>query len=119
MQDNPIYGNLSFVQTSTTALTEIHPPKSTLSPSSLQDQLNSNFDSQCKPSSDCYANLNLKTPKTGTSARGASQVEYSLVEYSLVFRPEELRKEDKADAVSDVYACVPTKRGGDEYANHI
>ncbi|XP_054641102.1 uncharacterized protein LOC129186655 isoform X2 [Dunckerocampus dactyliophorus] len=126
MQENPIYGNVSYMQTSTTALTEIQPPKVTLSCSSLMDQLSSSYDSQSK-TPDCYANLSLKAPKTKESACSSSQVQYSVV-----FQSEELRKENEANAdsvtaVSDVYASVQTKRtdtgdklnSGEAYANHI
>ncbi|XP_061544906.1 uncharacterized protein LOC133409208 [Phycodurus eques] len=125
MEDNPIYGNVNCMQTSTTAISEINPPHLTVSSSSLKDQLSSNSDSQSK-TTDCYANLSLKAPKSKPACSSPE------IQYSVVFQSDELREEVKgnvhaAATVSDVYASVQTKRtkninnadSAEDDANHI
>ncbi|XP_044034524.1 uncharacterized protein LOC122867591 isoform X3 [Siniperca chuatsi] len=129
MEENPIYGNISYMQTSM-ALTEVDPPHSSLSSISLRvNQQRVNSDSQSK-TQDCYANLTLKAPRV-QSGRSSPQIHYSDV-VQLEELPPELEKEDEGntDAVStmsDLYASVQTQRtktvdtadSGDGYANHL
>ncbi|KAM9799400.1 uncharacterized protein ACBT44_015792 isoform 2-T2 [Syngnathus typhle] len=108
MSDNPIYGNVSCMQTSATAISEINPSRLTVSSSSLHDPLSPSPDSQPR-SPDCYANLDLK------SSKNKSACSSPLVEYSAVFQSDALGEKDKKNAhsdttVMDVYASVQTKR---------
>ncbi|XP_044034516.1 uncharacterized protein LOC122867591 isoform X2 [Siniperca chuatsi] len=136
MEENPIYGNISYMQTSKCvvhvclsplsvsvysvmlfstgmALTEVDPPHSSLSSISLRvNQQRVNSDSQSK-TQDCYANLTLKAPRV-QSGRSSPQIHYSDV-VQLEELPPELEKEDEGntDAVStmsDLYASVQTQR---------
>lgn len=124
MEENPIYGNISFMQTSTTSFTGVDPQHS----SSLRDQHRVNPDSQSK-TQECYANLTLKPPRP-QSGRSSPQIQYSDVVH--LQEPPESEKEDEgnADAVStmsDLYASVQNQRtktvdtadSGEGYANHL
>ncbi|KAI3370243.1 hypothetical protein L3Q82_025018, partial [Scortum barcoo] len=140
MEENPIYGNISYMQTSEcfvhvcvsfslllfvsvyskmlfsagmTLFTEGDPPQSSLSSSSLRiNQQRVNPDSQSK-TQDCYANLTLKAPRL-QSGHSLSQVQYSDV-VQLEELPLESEKEDEGNTdtlstMSDLYASVQTQR---------
>ncbi|XP_078104338.1 uncharacterized protein LOC144516698 isoform X2 [Sander vitreus] len=124
MEDNPIYGNISYMQTSMTLVTGADPQQS----SSLRDQNKVNSDSQSKTQG-CYANLTLKAPRP-QSGRSSPQIQYSDVVH-LEEQPES-EKEDEGDAdavstLSDLYASVQNQRtktvdtadSGEGYANHL
>lgn len=114
MEDNPIYGNLGYMQTSTVSITEYVSGVTS--------------DSQSK-SQDCYANLTLKPARLQPGC-SSSQIRFS--EEVLLEEPLEPEKDDEpcTDAVStlsDLYASVQTQRtktlhpvdSGEEYANHL
>ncbi|CAK6955766.1 signaling threshold-regulating transmembrane adapter 1-like isoform X2 [Scomber scombrus] len=116
MEENPIYGNLSFVESSMVVFTEAEPPR---------DKQKVNSDSQPK-TQDCYANLTLKAPRL-QSGRSSPQIHYSDV-----VQLEEPPNEDEGDTntisnMSDLYASVQTQHaktidnadGGEGYANHL
>ncbi|XP_034546542.1 signaling threshold-regulating transmembrane adapter 1-like [Notolabrus celidotus] len=116
MEENPIYGNLGYMQTSTAVFNNIDP---------LQRV---NSDSQSK-SQDCYANLNLKPPRL-QSGCSSSQIEFS--DEVLLEEPLESEKgvepcTDAVSTLSDLYASVQTQRtktvhtadSREEYANHL
>lgn len=121
MEENPIYGNISYTQTSMTVLTEADPQQP-------RDQHRVNNDSESK-TQDCYANLTLKPPRPH-SGRTSPQIQYSDV-----VQLEELPESPKADegntdavsTMSDLYASVQTQRtkavntadDGEGYANHL
>lgn len=124
MEDNPIYGNISYMQTSTALYTGADPQQS----SSLRDQNRVNSDSQSKTQG-CYANLTLKAPRP-QSGRSSPQIQYSDVVH-LEEQPES-EKEDEGDTdavstLSDLYASVQNQRtktvdnadSGEGYANHL
>ncbi|XP_070705456.1 signaling threshold-regulating transmembrane adapter 1-like [Pempheris klunzingeri] len=128
MEDNPIYGNISYMQTSTTLFTEADPAPLSLSSSSLRDQQRVNSDFQYK-TQDCYANLTLKAPRQ-QSGHSSPQIQYSDVVQ--LEEPPESEKEDECNpdtlsTVSDLYASVQTQRtktvdtadSGEGYANHL
>lgn len=115
MEDNPIYGNISYMQTSTTLLNEADPQRV-------------NYDPQSK-TQDCYANLTLKPPRL-QSGRSSPQIQYSDVVQLDETQDSEKEDEGNTDAVStmsDLYASVQTQRtktvdtadGGEGYANHL
>nr|XP_019942662.1 PREDICTED: signaling threshold-regulating transmembrane adapter 1-like [Paralichthys olivaceus] len=122
MEENPIYGNINFMQTSTDV------------PSFRDDnpQHSSVRDEQRTKPQDCYANLSLKPPRP-QSGRSSPQIKmYSDVAQSETEMALEPEKEDggNTDAVStmsDLYASVQTQRTktiitadtGEEYANHL
>ncbi|XP_041817604.1 signaling threshold-regulating transmembrane adapter 1-like isoform X2 [Chelmon rostratus] len=121
MEENPIYGNISYMQTSMTLLTKDDAPHS-------WDQQRVISDSQSK-TQDCYANLTLKAPRV-QSGRSSPQIQYSDVVQ--LEEPPRSEKEDEGntDAVStmsDLYASVQNQRtktvdtadGGEGYANHL
>ncbi|XP_030276020.1 signaling threshold-regulating transmembrane adapter 1-like [Sparus aurata] len=121
MEDNPIYGNISYMQTGLTLLTETDPPHS-------RDQSRVNYDSQSK-TQECYANLSLKAPRL-QSGRSSPQIQYSDVVH--LEEPTESEKDDEGNTdalstMSDLYASVQTQRaktvdtadGGEGYANHL
>ncbi|KAM9362462.1 signaling threshold-regulating transmembrane adapter 1-like [Symphorus nematophorus] len=121
MEDNPIYGNISYMQTSMTLLNEADPPPS-------RDTQRVNYDSQSK-TQDCYANLTLKPPRL-QSGRSSPQIQYSDVVQLEETQESEKEDEGNTDAVStmsDLYASVQTQRtktvdtadGGEGYANHL
>ncbi|KAK5934213.1 hypothetical protein CgunFtcFv8_014628 [Champsocephalus gunnari] len=110
MEDNPIYGNIGLITTSTALFTGVDPT----SQSSTQD---------------CYANLTLKPPRP-QSGRSSPQIQYSDVVH--LEQPSESEKEDEGNPdfvsnVSDLYASVQNQRtktvnpadSGDDYANHL
>ncbi|KAM8757610.1 uncharacterized protein AB9X84_010387 isoform 1-T1 [Acanthopagrus schlegelii] len=121
MEDNPIYGNISYMQTGMTSLTETDPLHS-------RDQSRVNYDSQSK-TQECYANLSLKAPRL-QSGRSSPQIQYSDVVH--LEEPTESEKDDEGNTdalstMSDLYASVQTQRaktvdtadGGEGYANHL
>ncbi|XP_018554536.1 T-cell receptor-associated transmembrane adapter 1 [Lates calcarifer] len=128
MEDNPIYGNISYTQTSMTLYTESDRPHSSLSSSSLRDQHRVNSNSQSK-AQDCYANLTLKPPRP-QSGRSSPQIQYSDV-VQLEVQPESEKEDeghtDTVSTMSDLYASVQTQRTktvdladtGEDYANHL
>lgn len=110
MEDNPIYGNIGLITTSTALITGVDPT----SQSSTQD---------------CYANLTLKPPRP-QSGRCSPQIQYSDVVH--LEQPSESEKEDEGNPdfvsnVSDLYASVQNQRtktvnpadSGEDYANHL
>ncbi|XP_029948089.1 signaling threshold-regulating transmembrane adapter 1-like isoform X2 [Salarias fasciatus] len=130
MEENPIYGNLSYTQTEV-VFTEADPPHSSLSSQSLRDQHRVKSAAQPK-NQDCYANLNLKAPRAqaGRSSPLIPQIQYS----DVVQMDEAGEKEDEDEdvtgnvsPVSELYASVQTQRtktidmadGGEDYANHL
>ncbi|XP_073325007.1 signaling threshold-regulating transmembrane adapter 1-like [Pagrus major] len=121
MEDNPIYGNISYMQTSMTLLAETDPSHS-------RDQPRVNYDSQSK-TQECYANLSLKAPRL-QSGRSSPQIQYSDVVH--LEEPTESEKDDEGNTdalstMSDLYASVQTQRAktvdtadsGEGYANHL
>ncbi|XP_068599090.1 signaling threshold-regulating transmembrane adapter 1-like [Brachionichthys hirsutus] len=117
MEENPIYGNLSYMQTSMPSFTATDPPPA------------SGVDSDSQPNQDCYANLTLKAPRL-QSVHSSPQTQYSDV-FQLAKLPESPPDaEDSTEDVppmSDLYASVQTQRskvivpsvGEQEYANHL
>lgn len=124
MEDNPIYGNINFMQTSVALFAEVEPAQS----SSLRAQQRVSSESQSR-NQDCYANLTLKAPRV-QSGRSSPQIQYSDVVH-LEGPTVESDKEDDGniDAVStlsDLYASVQTQRtktidadSEEGYANHL
>lgn len=121
MEENPIYGNISYMQTSMTVLTEADPPQP-------RDQHRVNHDSESK-TQDCYANLALKPPRL-QSGRSSPQIQYSDVVQLEELPDSQKEDEGNTDAVStlsDLYASVQTQRTktvntadeGEGYANHL
>ncbi|KAM4587781.1 uncharacterized protein PAE49_002216 [Odontesthes bonariensis] len=127
MEDNPIYGNINYTQTSVGVYSEANPPPSSLSSLSLRNPPRVNPDSQTK-NQDSYANLALKAPRV-QSGRSSPQIQYSDVVH--LEEPAEAERDDgNTDAVSilsDLYASVQTQRtkimdtvdDGEGYANHL
>ncbi|XP_042262704.1 signaling threshold-regulating transmembrane adapter 1-like [Thunnus maccoyii] len=122
MEENPIYGNVSYMQTS---FTEVEHPHSSLTSSSMTYEQRVNSDSQSK-TQDCYANLTLKPPRLQS---GCSSPQ---IQYSDVVHLEEPDKEDEGNAdtvstMSDLYASVQNQRtktinnadSREDYANHL
>ncbi|KAF3689698.1 Signaling threshold-regulating transmembrane adapter 1 [Channa argus] len=129
MEENPIYGNISYMQTSTTVYTEVDPHNSPSGSSSLRDPQEVNRNPQSK-TQDCYANLTLKPPRVQTG-RTSPQIQYSDVvhieEPSVVSEKEDEGNTDAVSTMSDLYASVQTQRtktvdtadNGEDYANHL
>ncbi|XP_005924792.1 signaling threshold-regulating transmembrane adapter 1 [Haplochromis burtoni] len=128
MEENPIYGNLSYLQTSVTYLTEDNRPHSSLSSSNGKYQRRVRSDLQSK-NHDCYANLTLKGPRL-QAGHSCPQIQYSDV--MQLGEPPESEKEDDGNTdalstVSDLYASVQTQRtktidsadNEEGYANHL
>ncbi|XP_033483585.2 uncharacterized protein LOC117257470 [Epinephelus lanceolatus] len=124
MEDNPIYGNISYMQTSMTLFTGADPQYA----SSVRDQHRVNSESQSK-TQDCYANLTLKPPGP-QSGRSSPQIQYSDVVHLEEQLESEKEDEGNADALStmsDLYASVQNQRtktidtadSGEGYANHL
>ncbi|XP_042365778.1 uncharacterized protein LOC121960213 isoform X2 [Plectropomus leopardus] len=124
MEDNPIYGNISYMQTSMTLFTGADSQLS----SSERDHHRVSSDSQPK-SQDCYANLTLKPPRL-QSGRSSPQIQYSDVVH--LEQPPESEKDDDGNmdalsCMSDLYASVQNQRtktvdtvdSGEGYANHL
>ncbi|KAL0978216.1 hypothetical protein UPYG_G00167600 [Umbra pygmaea] len=124
MEDNPIYGNISYTQT------RVDFP---MNSSSVRDR---EVRSVCQAPSkgqDCYANLTLKPPKL-TSGRSSPQPK---IEYSDVVTVQESQEAEMAivannntdtmSVLSDLYASVQTDHtkildtvnDNDGYANHV
>ncbi|XP_026205051.1 signaling threshold-regulating transmembrane adapter 1 [Anabas testudineus] len=128
MEENPIYGNISYMQTSLTLLTEADPQHLPRSSSSLREQHRVSSSSQSK-TQDCYANLTLKPPRP-QSGRSSPQIQYSdvvqLEEPSVSEKVDE-GNTDAVSTMSDLYASVQTQRtktvdtadNGEDYANHL
>ncbi|KAM4613066.1 uncharacterized protein ACJ7VT_011251 [Polymixia lowei] len=116
MEDNPIYGNITYIQT------EVDPP---ISSSSVRGHPSIEFDVQ-SIDQDFYANLDLKAPKPQIGG-GSPKIQYSDVDTLLGPMETEKAAADNIDTVStlsDLYASVQTKcikllDSGDGYANHI
>ncbi|XP_047439322.1 signaling threshold-regulating transmembrane adapter 1-like [Mugil cephalus] len=126
MEENPIYGNLSYT-TSAALFTESDLPHSSLSSASVRDPQRVNSDSQPK-SQDCYANLTLKAPRL-QSGRSSPQIQLSDVVH-LEESPESDKEEDSStdilSTVSELYASVQTRAKtldtadiDEGYANHL
>lgn len=109
MEDNPIYGNITYTQT------RVDPP---ICPSSIRNSKGQD-----------YANLTLKAPKP-MSGRNSPKIEYSDVVTLQVSQEAEKMVEGNTDTVSilsDLYASVQTNRaktldtveGNEDYANHV
>nr|XP_033483584.1 uncharacterized protein LOC117257470 isoform X2 [Epinephelus lanceolatus] len=149
MEDNPIYGNISYMQTSKyvvhvslsellsvcvqsvmlfstgmTLFTGADPQYA----SSVRDQHRVNSESQSK-TQDCYANLTLKPPGP-QSGRSSPQIQYSDVvhlEEQLESEKEDEGNADDLSTMSDLYASVQNQRtktidtadSGEGYANHL
>ncbi|XP_042365770.1 uncharacterized protein LOC121960213 isoform X1 [Plectropomus leopardus] len=134
MEDNPIYGNISYMQTSkcpvcmcvslslcvsicvnsvmlfSAGMTLFTGADSQLS-SSERDHHRVSSDSQPK-SQDCYANLTLKPPRL-QSGRSSPQIQYSDVVH--LEQPPESEKDDDGNmdalsCMSDLYASVQNQR---------
>ncbi|KAM3620842.1 uncharacterized protein V6R79_002804 [Siganus canaliculatus] len=122
MEENPIYGNLTCMDTSLALYTEADATHS-------RDQQRDGHNSQ-SISQDCYANLTLKAPRVQSGA-SSPQIQYSdAVELEELPHPEkeEEAHPDTADTLSDLYASVQTQRtktihtsadDGEGYANHL
>ncbi|KAJ8259268.1 hypothetical protein COCON_G00182800 [Conger conger] len=122
MEDNPIYGNISYSQTRVdvpvaSSTTGDHQKMKAAPQAAYKRQ-------------DCYANLQLKVPKMA-SGRSSPQIQYSDV-VSLprpLAQGAELTEEpatgaDSASLHSDLYASVESQRNkalanNEDYANHI
>lgn len=115
MEENPIYGNLGYMQTNTATYTDVNLQRVTSDPQSK--------------SQDCYANLTLKSARQQPGC-SSSQIHFS--EEVLQEEPLELEKDDEpctdtVSTLSDLYASVQTQRtktiqpadSGEEYANHL
>ncbi|KAM9444288.1 uncharacterized protein Hap1MRO34_025349 isoform 2-T2 [Clarias gariepinus] len=107
MEENPIYGNITY----TDEKQEVKTPAE-------------NFSAR-----DCYANLSLKAPKPSAPGRASplSQIQYSDV-LMICEEPEEKNSEDKdsCSGLSDLYASVDAERikskkeqSNEPYANHV
>ncbi|RVE72735.1 hypothetical protein OJAV_G00040870 [Oryzias javanicus] len=129
MEDNPIYGNLNYMQTSVGVYTESQPCCSSLSPPSLGNLQRVASDPQSK-NQDCYANLTLKVPRQKAecaSPQPQFSQEASLEDPTESEREDNEENPDAVSTVSDLYASVQTQRaktidsadGREEYANHL
>ncbi|XP_071373922.1 signaling threshold-regulating transmembrane adapter 1-like [Centroberyx affinis] len=124
MEDNPIYGNVNYIQT---RVDPVDPP---ISSSSQMDQQSVHCDSQSQSKTqDCYANLALKPPLP-QSGRSSPKIHYSdVVQLLEALEPEKepAGDTDTVSTLSDLYASVQTQRTktldtavtGDGYANHL
>ncbi|KAM9408674.1 signaling threshold-regulating transmembrane adapter 1-like isoform 2-T2 [Pholidichthys leucotaenia] len=129
MEENPIYGNLHYTESS--LYTESDPPHSSFSSTSVRDPCRVNSDSLSK-NQECYANLTLKAPRLQS---GCSSTLMQGLDVILLEEPreeaQELEKEDDGNAditstMSDLYASVQTRTkiiesagSGEDYANHL
>lgn len=122
MEENPIYGNISYSQTNVTLFTD---PQNS---SSLRDPQRVNSDSQSK-TQDCYANLTLKAPRP-QSGRSSPHIQYSDVvqlEETLQSAKDDEGNADAISTMSDLYASVQNQRtkavntadSSEGYANHL
>ncbi|KAI1891050.1 hypothetical protein AGOR_G00159900 [Albula goreensis] len=121
MEDNPIYGNISYTQT------RVDLPV-TSSAAGDHQKVKSNSQVSYKRQ-DCYANLQLKVPKPA-SGRSSPQIQYSdvmtLPRAQKGAEPEEepVAEADSASLHSDLYASVDSQRNkalanNEDYANHV
>ncbi|XP_008408166.1 signaling threshold-regulating transmembrane adapter 1 isoform X2 [Poecilia reticulata] len=132
MEDNPIYGNLSYMDSSVAVYTDPAPLHSSLSSSSLRIAHRIHPDSQSK-SQECYANLTLKAPRP-QSGRISPQILVSDIvhleeaeETGEAETEEPVTIDDAVSTMSDLYASVQTQRakmvdtadGEEGYANHL
>ncbi|XP_004069186.1 uncharacterized protein LOC101155763 [Oryzias latipes] len=129
MEDNPIYGNLNYVQTSVAVYTESELCCSSISPASLGNLQRVTSDPQSR-NQDCYANLTLKAPRQKAECI-SPQLQFS--QEAHLEEPTESEREDNEEntdavsTVSDLYAAVQAQRaktidcadGREEYANHL
>ncbi|XP_014022885.1 uncharacterized protein isoform X1 [Salmo salar] len=124
MEDNPIYGNISYTQT------RVELP---LSSSSVRDRPIKSGSQVPSKRQDCYANLTLKAPKM-VSGRSSPQPQIEYSDVVTLQGPQEVEKvtvannnADTVSVLSDLYASVQTDRtktldteaGNDGYANHV
>ncbi|KAG7318752.1 hypothetical protein KOW79_017226 [Hemibagrus wyckioides] len=111
MEENPIYGNITYTQTHSDDKQEVETPE------------------KLSSARDCYANLSLKAPKPSASGRSSPR---STIQYSDVLviceEQEEKTEEDKdsCSGFSDLYASVDAERikskkehSNEPYANHV
>ncbi|KAG5836354.1 hypothetical protein ANANG_G00253680 [Anguilla anguilla] len=121
MEDNPIYGNISYTQT------RVDLPVAS-SASSDHQKMKGASQGPYK-SQDCYANLHLKVPMPA-SGRSSPQIQYSDVvtlpraQAGAALGEEPATEEDSASLHSDLYASVESQRNkalanNEDYANHI
>ncbi|CAB1353919.1 unnamed protein product, partial [Coregonus sp. 'balchen'] len=123
MEDNPIYGNISYTQTRDLPL----------SSSSVRDRQVKSGSQAPSKGQDCYANLTLKAPKL-VSGRSSPQPQIKYSDVVTLQGPQEAEKvtvannnADSVSVLSDLYASVQTDRtktldtadGNDGYANHV
>ncbi|XP_060714138.1 signaling threshold-regulating transmembrane adapter 1-like isoform X1 [Tachysurus vachellii] len=111
MEENPIYGNITYTHTHSDDKQEVESPAKQLS-----------------SARDCYANLSLKAPKPSAGrASPLSKIQYSDV-LVICEDPEEKDEEDKdsCSGLSDLYASVDAERikskkeqSNEPYANHV
>ncbi|MED6234795.1 hypothetical protein ATANTOWER_002291, partial [Ataeniobius toweri] len=131
MEDNPIYGNLSYMDASVGVYTDAATLHLSMSSPSLRNPQRVNPDSQSK-NQECYANLTLKAPRP-QSGRISPKIQLAVMGHSE--EPEEpeeaetedpVNTEDAVSTMSDLYASVQTQRAklvdavdGEDYANHL
>ncbi|XP_060765957.1 signaling threshold-regulating transmembrane adapter 1-like [Neoarius graeffei] len=112
MEENPIYGNITYTNAHSDDKQEVESPTEPFS-----------------SARDCYANLSLKAPKPSAPGRASplSQIQYSDV-LMICEEPEEKNLEDKdsCSGFSDLYASVDAERvkskrehSNEPYANHV
>ncbi|XP_036007785.1 uncharacterized protein LOC118567238 [Fundulus heteroclitus] len=132
MEDNPIYGNLNYMDPSVAVYTEAAPLHPSLSSSSLRNPQRVNPDSKSK-NQECYANLTLKAPRPQSGRISPQIPPLDMVHSEVLEEPEEAETEEQVtidDAVStmsELYASVQTQRakmvdtgdGEEGYANHL
>lgn len=129
MEDNPIYGNISYTQT------RVELP---LGSTSVRDRPIKSGSQVPSKRQDCYANLTLKAPKM-VSGRSSPQPQIKYSDVVKLQGPQEAEKmamaNNNADSVSvvsdlyvsDLYASVQIDRtktldtvdGNNGYANHV
>ncbi|KAF4093733.1 hypothetical protein AMELA_G00005430 [Ameiurus melas] len=112
MEENPIYGNITYTHSHSDDKQEVETPAEPLS-----------------SARDCYANLSLKAPKPPVSGRGSplTKIQYSDV-LVICEELEEKISEDKdsCSGLSDLYASVDAERvkskkeeSNEPYANNV
>ncbi|XP_053529994.1 signaling threshold-regulating transmembrane adapter 1 [Ictalurus punctatus] len=112
MEENPIYGNITYTHSHNDDKQEVETPAEPLS-----------------SARDCYANLSLKAPKPSVSGRASplTKIQYSDV-LVICEEPEEKMSEDKdsCSGLSDLYASVDAEHvkskkeeSNEPYANHV
>ncbi|KAJ8401295.1 hypothetical protein AAFF_G00385260 [Aldrovandia affinis] len=121
MEDNPIYGNISYTQN------RVDLPSATNAAGETQKMKAASQVSYKRQ--DCYANLQLKVPKPA-SGRSSPQIQYSdVVTLPRAQAGAELGEEpaveaDSTSLQSDLYASVESQRNkalanNESYANHV